>query len=91
MDISGDSASWDKAANIGTVPGKLGHLVSQAKTACLVIQTSDLSFVLKAPVAAKITLNWTTPTNEDICSAHKFTLASFIQLIRYNTNFTFLV
>lgn len=64
------------------VPGKLGHLVSQAKTACLGIQTSDLSFVLRAPLAAEISLNWTTLTNEDICS----TCLLFIQCILTNDN-----
>lgn len=82
----------DEAANMETVPGKLGHLVSQAKTACLVIQTSDLSFELGAPVAAEITLNWTTPTNEDIYSARRLfiqcTLTLCIRLISYNTSLT---
>lgn len=53
----------DKAANTETVPGKLGHLVSQAKTACLGIQTSDLSLLLRALLAAEISLDWTILTN----------------------------
>lgn len=65
----------DKAANMETFPGKLGHLVSQAKTACLGFQTSDLSLVLRAPMAAEISPNWTMLTNEDIDS----TLTLFIQ------------
>jgi len=47
----------DKAANMETVPGKLGHPVSQAKTALFGSQTSDLPIMLRAPMATLISFN----------------------------------
>lgn len=55
----------DKAANVETVPGKLGHLVSYIEMISLGIQTSDLSIILKrAPLAAVTSLNWTSFTKK---------------------------
>lgn len=56
----------DKAANTETVPGKLGHLVSQAKRAFSDIQTSVLSLLLRALLASEISLHGTILTNEDV-------------------------
>lgn len=47
----------NEAVNKDTVTGKLGHLVSQAETARLRVQTSDSRFRLRAPPAAQITDN----------------------------------
>lgn len=69
MTFLGTVPAGDEGTNMEAVPGKLGHLVSQAKTSRLRFQTPDLSLVLGAPLAAEISLNWTTLTKK-IATVH---------------------